>query len=150
MNDNGYSITLILFDWLTNPSMVHMWTCVHMNQWDTPRRIENFQYPKGRTILSWGRYNHNKPKSIQKTYIWKNIRNKLVTHIPEFHTPHHTMVYKPLFYLWFHTYKHITYVENNRKNYRKNNRSYWLSKIWNIIWNNRIFQLGLSIENTIV
>ena len=32
---------------------------------------------------------------------------------------HHTMVYKPLFYLWFHTYKHITYVENNRKNYRK-------------------------------
>lgn len=66
------------------------------------------------------------------------------------HTPWHTMVYKPMFYLWFHTYHHITYVENNRKNYRENNRSYWLSKIWNIIWNNRISQLGLSIENTIV
>lgn len=146
MNDNGYSITLILFDWLVNPSMMHMWTCVHMNQWDTHGYIENFQYPKGRTILNWGRYNHNKPMSIPKS-----------TH--EKHTPvqtmatyktHHTMVYKPMFYLWFHTYHHITYVKNNRKNYRENNRSYWLSKIWNIIWNNRIFQLGLSIENTIV
>ena len=146
MNDNRYSITLILFDWLTNPSMVHMCSCVHMNQWDTPRRIENFQYPKGRTILNWGRYNHNKPKLIQM----RIHMNKLITHIQMFHTPYHTMVYKPRFYLWFHTCKHITYVENNRKNYRENNRSYWLSKIWNIIWNNRIFQLGLSIENTIV
>ena len=115
MNDNGYSITLMMFYWLANPSIVHMWTCVHMNQWDTHNYIENFQYPKGRTILNWGRYNHNKPKTIpQSTHM-----NKLVTHIPESHTPWHTMVHKPLFYLWFHTYHHSTYVENNRKNYRK-------------------------------
>lgn len=146
MNDNGYSITLILFDWLTNPSMVHMWTCVHMNQWDTHRHIENFQYPKGRTILNWGRYNHDKPKLIQM-----RIPEINTCHIHTWeHTPWQTMVYKPMFYLWFHTYHHSTYVKNNRKNYRENNRSYWLSKIWNIIWNNRIFQLGLSIENTIV
>lgn len=146
MNDNGYSITLILFDWLTNPSMMHMWTCVHMNQWDTHGYIENFQYPKGRSILNWGRYNHNKPKSIQMKI---PMINTCHTHTWE-HTPWHAMVHKPMFYLGFHTYHHSTYVENNRKNYRKNNRSYWLSKIWNIIWNNRIFQLGLSIKNTIV
>lgn len=115
MNDNGYSITLILFDWLANPSMVHMWTRVHMNQWDTHDYIENFQYPKGRTILNWGRYNHNKPKSKHMT-------------IHENHTPvqtmatyktHHTMVYQPRFYLWFHTYKHITYVKTIAKTIEK-------------------------------
>ena len=150
-SDNEWMIIGILLHWYYSIDWATLVWCIceHMFIWtnETPLGVSKiFNIQKGEPFSTGGGIIITNPRA----YKWEYIRNKLVTHIHESHTPWHTMVYKPRFYLWFHTYNHITYVENNRKNYRENNRSYWLSKIWNIIWNNRIFQLGLTIWWAIV
>lgn len=60
MNDNGYSITLIVFDELGNPSIltyVDMLMCTN----ETPLGVSKiFNIQKGEPFSTGGRYNYNK------------------------------------------------------------------------------------------